>query len=360
MFYSKYNKYKKKYFNLKEDNKIILKINNIKIFYQNNDLCWLHTPLVLLFFSDLMKDIVWNKCFILYKDNKKNFIPIRSIFYNKENNYISIFFYLLLEIIKNFILILKYKSNKDNIIKNDKALYDLVRFSRKIKVISDIVGVNGGYYEIFLDNFLEFYDINSFAKIFYDEIDESNRDKFLDIQLKNFNYGIILYFEYNKNNGHVVSIFKFNNKWIFYDNVIAELFIELENIDDEITYLRDIFKILKIKKYKYYDFLINFNQLIIYTNNLNLDNNINNHFILTTTKDKNLAISDPFQVFIEPVKNNKEIIILIILILTENYVKIFNHMYTFKTIFNKLKYNFTDDVLMKILKHKKMISNILL
>jgi len=258
-YYYKYKKYKNKYYNLKggvDTNIIKINCNDIHIFNQVYNLCWFHSSISLLFFSDITRDIVWKQCFYLQKMDKF-YLPIRASLFNPTQNkyfYVSFFWYLILEIIRNSLYtLIKNKSEIKNIkykkkFKScDKILQDIIyKIVLQCTELKNIQTEGGGSSFFFIDRFLAWYNLYKFFNFskLYTRTDKEKKHIF-NFNLKSRNIGLLFEDGY-----HIISIFKCNSKWVLYDNE-KELFIfehsnKIEKIEDIFDYLIKSQKINKI------------------------------------------------------------------------------------------------------------------
>ena len=267
--YKKYCKYKTKY-NLEKKylesldsltggkgykNKIILDLEDLKVFKQVNDLCWLHSSLTILFFSDCFRDHVWNNCFYIKKLESKKTIPTKIRFtLNSNNSSFEIFFWnFLMEIIKNVIQSSINKidiveiSRKCNLLLQNLICKDLLKDNQKLKKMCDY-NTFGGYPLEFIHNMLDFYNLSRKFKISH--LIEWDRS-LIDLSLMT---GIQVIIIFTKT--HVNSFLKINKKWCFYDNESSKILVDLEINNPNV--LNDLLE----KHYKIYKYYMNIHSIV--------------------------------------------------------------------------------------------------
>ena len=220
-YYLKYLKYKKKYLNLKNltggayNNVIKIDEENLDVFKQEEDLCWIHTAIVVLFFSDCFRDVVWNASFNLQKVSK-NIIPIRTKIINDNDKFKSFFWYFICDIIRNVINNLKTKGELSKTC--NQILQKIIcstnflksQNSSDLKQICDFSF--GGYSTKFFNNFIDFYNIRNKFEIAQDiKMDQQFSQGYISL-IEGLSV-IVLY-----TNSHVMSFQLINKKWYFFDN----------------------------------------------------------------------------------------------------------------------------------------------
>lgn len=265
IYYEKYCKYKKKYISAKKNilkggkytNKIKLNIDDLNIFKQVYDLCWLHTGLTILFFSDCFRDEVWNTCFFLSKNKENYYIPVKSKFFMDTMNRSSFgqfFWYFIIEIIRHNLVnitqplpeaILQRRPeiyNKCNQLLQDLICKDLVKDDKYISRICDYNSF-GGYVHEFINLFCNFFKINLKFQI-------SNlipwNNSLLDLSLLTGISAIVI-----MTNSHITAFLKINNKWCYYNNELDGKVIIKLTVKKPTTFNQLLINLSKISAVNY-------------------------------------------------------------------------------------------------------------
>lgn len=245
-----------------QKNQIPLDIQQVQnLFIQEDNICWLHTKLSALFFSDIFRDNVWGKCFVLTK-YKDRIIPTATKFNNINDE--SHFWYLITDLIRQ-ILIQMFKNISSDTVDLEKPnlyterrqiIHDSIKscnltFQKLLcKLARDVnlefCGENdvGGYMDpsnndTFIHKFLNFMDLNEkyiFTTIHQYDVDYDVEDwEFEIMQLKlEDNKIFFVVYDFTETDSHVVLFFKLNNQWCYFDNNNDGSIINLEVKDENV------------------------------------------------------------------------------------------------------------------------------
>jgi hypothetical protein len=264
----------------KTSNLICVRKNNIPLDFQQiqklflgRGLCWLHTSIIALFISDIFRDEVWQKCFVL-KKFKDLIIPTQTKFIDDNIDSEGLFYYTIVDLIRIVLmqmfqnislnnsekLKMTYTFEKNNISKNvlekcNDTIYEIIRDLAKTLIERPDEDNFIGRPYIFTREFLGFFNLE-FEKVkVYFPSENNQKNVFNKNNLKKFNLNNfeIFFTESNNLNGidHVLLFFKFNNQWCFYDNNIGTV-LKIDNINNNDTLLNLIENVIKSKKVKTY------------------------------------------------------------------------------------------------------------
>ena len=242
-------------------NNIPLDFQQIQKIFIGRGLCWLHTSIIALFVSDIFRDKVWQKCFVLKKFNDL-IIPTKTKFIEKENTGSEgLFYYTLVDLIrlalmqmfKNLSFEKTYTFEKNKISENTleqcndtmkEILCDLAQ--RVIELPKEDIFCDqfGGTPYDFINEFLNYFDLSyENVKIYF----PPEKNKFFDINdLKEYYLEDFDIF-FTESVDHVLLFFKFNNEWSFYDNNMGSI-LKVNNINNNNTLL-DLIINLKVESY---------------------------------------------------------------------------------------------------------------
>lgn len=253
------------------------------LFIQQTDLCWFHTAISCLFFSDFFRDAIWHKCFYLTLHNDQ-FIPIATKF-NNVKDHASHFWYLLIDQIRN-VLIHMYKNISQETLLLPKGKFPLHRsdsseyaiescnmlFQETLCKVSEAnkfafcdTGINGGLSLDFTKDFLKFLKLHE--KVHFTIIIKDNYNTWVHFKTEDFKEALHrmevnneifqIVYKIPDVGSHIVSFFKFNNQWCFFDNEthgsiinleIKTDYVERDLLDTKgIIHLSDLLKPIKIK-----------------------------------------------------------------------------------------------------------------